>query len=189
MEQKQDVLDASAAEDWRAWLQEHHTTKQGVWLVFHKVKRPTLTYDEALDEALAFGWIDSVIRKIDDDRYVRKFTPRRAGSIWSKLNIERVERLRKQGRMTKWGTELFDRRTDKVSLLERVTAEGAAMPKDLDAALRKNKKAWANWEGMAPSHRKRYLIWLAGAKRPETRKRRIVEAVGLVAKNVRNLLK
>jgi uncharacterized protein YdeI (YjbR/CyaY-like superfamily) len=182
-------LDVPGREGWHAWLEKNHLESAGVMLVFHKGGEPTITYDEALDEALAFGWIDSVIKKIDEKRYVRKFSPRRPGSIWSKLNIDRVERLRNEGRMTKWGMQPFDERTNEVSLLEKVTAAGAPVPKDLEVALRRNKKAWENWLAMAPSHRKRYLVWLAGAKRPETRKKRIGEAVELVAVNVKNLLK
>jgi uncharacterized protein YdeI (YjbR/CyaY-like superfamily) len=186
-----ETVDAADTAEWHTWLLKNHLTSAAAWLVFRRAgsKIPSISYGDALDEALAFGWIDSVIRKIDEERYVRKFTPRRPGSIWSKLNIDRVARLRKEGRMTKWGLELFDKRTDEISLLEKVTAEGAPVPEDLEAALRKNKQAWANWLGMAPSHRKRYLVWLAGAKKPETRRKRIGEAVELVAENVKNLLK
>jgi uncharacterized protein YdeI (YjbR/CyaY-like superfamily) len=186
-----ETLDVADAAEWHAWLQEHHLDRQVIWLVFHRGGSgvQSISYWEALDEALAFGWIDSIIKKIDDGSYARKFTPRRPGSIWSKLNITRVGRLRKEGRMTEWGLEAFEKRTGEVSMLEKVNVEGATVPKDFEAALRKNKQAWANFRLMAPSHRKRYLVWLAGAKRPETRKKRIDEAVLLVAKNVKNLLK
>lgn len=149
----------------------------------------SISYDDSLDEALAFGWIDSVIRKISGERYARKFTPRRPGSIWSKLNIARVERLQREGRMTKWGMEAFEKRTGEASMLEKVTAEGAAVPPDFESALRRNKQAWGNFQRMGPSYRKRYLIWISGAKKPETRQKRIAEAVVLVASNVKVLLK
>jgi uncharacterized protein YdeI (YjbR/CyaY-like superfamily) len=186
-----EALDAGGAGGWHGWLWKNHLAKEGVWLVFHRKDSgvPTITYDEALDEALAFGWIDSVIRKTSETSYVRKFTPRRPYSVWSSSNIARVEALRREGRMTKWGLQAFGRRTSEVSMLEKVNAEGAAVPKDFEAALRKDKAAWANFQGMAPSHRKRYLVWLASAKRPETRKKRIAEAVTLVGRNVKNLLK
>ena len=184
-------LDVSKAAEWRVWLAKNHSKEKGVWLVFHKQGLPTITYDAALDEALAFGWIDSVIRKIDDKSYVRKFTPRQPWSRWSSSNISRIERLREEGRMTRSGLEAFAKRTDEISLLERFNQEGekVKIPRDLENALRKNKKARANFEHFAPSHRKRYLIWIAGAKKSETRKRRIAEAVMLISENRKNLLK
>lgn len=185
------TLDVNSASEWRSWLAENHLACQGVWLVFHRSGAgvPSVTYDEALDEALAYGWIDSVIKKIDGERYARKFTLRRPGSIWSKFNIERVGRLRREGKMTRWGLEAYRKKTGEVSQLERVNAEGAVVPEDFEAALRKNRLAWSNFEHMAPSHKKRYLVWIAAAKRPETRQRRIGEAVVLVSRNVKNLLK
>lgn len=186
-----ETLDVARAIDWRAWLRKHHLGKEGVWLVFYRKGsgRPSISYDEAVDEALVFGWIDSVIKKIDDQRFVRKFTPRRAGSVWSKYNIGRVESLTADGRMTRWGLDAFARRPDEVSLLERFNAEGVKVPGDLVSALRKNKRAWKNFWRFAPSHRKRYLIWISGAKRSETRRKRVAEAVVLISQNVKNLLK
>ena len=184
-----ETFDATDPIRWREWLREHHHDGAGVWLVFYKGGKPTISYDDALDEALAYGWIDSVIRRIDDEKYVRKFSPRRPDSIWSSLNIDRVNKLRSEGRMTRWGLAAFEKRTSEVSMAEKVNAEGAKVPRDFEDALKKNKRAWENFQRMAPSHRKRYLIWLAGAKRPETRKKRISEAVNLVAENVKNLLK
>jgi len=184
-------LDVSKVAEWRSWLAKNHLKEKGVWLVFHKQGLPTITYDEALDEALAFGWIDSMIKRIDDKSYVRKFTPRQPWSTWSSSNIARIERLNKEGRMTRSGLEAFAKRTDEISLLERFNQEGeeVKVPRDLEDALRKNKKAWANFEHMAPSHRKRYLVWIAGAKKPDTRKRRIAEAVILISENLKNLMK
>ena len=173
---------------------ENHRTSKGVWLVYHRSgsRVPSISYDDSVDEALAFGWIDSVIKRIDGEKYARKFTPRRPGSVWSKFNIARVERLRRDGRMTRWGLEAFEKRTGRVSLLERFNAQGARgaeVPKDFAEALRANALAWANFQRMAPSHRKRYLLWIAGAKTVATRERRIAEAVVLVGKNVKNLMK
>jgi uncharacterized protein YdeI (YjbR/CyaY-like superfamily) len=179
------------AAQWRSWLSSHHLKSQGIWLVFHRKGSggPSISYDQALDEALAYGWIDSLIRKIDDQKYARKFTQRKPGSIWSGTNIERVGRLCAQGRMTKWGLVRFENRSTRISDLERLNAEGAQVPEDFEAALKKNTRAWSNFQRMAPSRRKRYLVWLMGAKRPGTRKKRIAEAVKLVSENVRNLLK
>ena len=186
-----ETLDVDRATDWRSWLKKNHLGKEGVWLVFYKKDsgHPTISYDEAVDEALAFGWIDSIIKKIDEKRFARKFTPRRPGSIWSKYNLTRVKELNGDGKMTRWGLEAYARRTGEVSLLERFNTKTIRVPKDLDDALRKNDLAWSNFQKFGRSHRKRYLMWISAAKKPETRKRRIAEAVLLIARNEKNLLK
>lgn len=186
-----DRIEVGGADEWRSWLEVNHSKSGGTWLTFRRKGHsgPSISYDEAVDEALALGWIDSVIKKIDDVTYVRKFTPRRPGSIWSRLNIDRVGRLKREGRMTKWGLEAFRARSEQISQLERINKLGIRTPKDLEDALRKNPRAWRNFQGFAPSHRKRYLIWINGAKKPQTRKKRIGEAVSLIAGNVRALLK
>lgn len=186
-----ETLDVDRAAEWRSWLRDNHLKSQGVWLVFRRKGsgRKSISYDEAIDEALAFGWIDSIIKKIDAEKYVRKYTPRRPWSIWSRLNIDRVEKLKAEGRMTRWGLEAFAKRTSETSLLEKINAEGIRIPRDLEDALRTNKAAWRNFESFPPSHRKRYLIWISSAKRPGTRKKRIAEAVEMISQNVKELLK
>src|SRR4029077_15620526 len=134
---------------------------------------PSISYDEAIEEALAFGWIDSVIKKIDDRRYARKFTPRRPGSMWSSSNIERVNRLGREGRMTQWGFDAFKKRTGRVSLLEKFKTETTEIPGDLFEALKENRGAWANFQRFTPGYRKRYLMWISAAQKPETRAKRI----------------
>ena len=184
-----EVLDVTDAKGWRAWLRSNHLAKKGVWLVFHKGGMPSITYDDALDGALAYGWIDSVIKKLDEARYARRFTPRRPGSVWSALNVGRISRLRREGRMTKWGLRAFSERSAETSSLEKFDSGELPFPKDLERALRRNNRAWANYLQMAPNHRKRYFVWVSDAKRPETRERRIAEAVRLIASNVKDLLK
>jgi uncharacterized protein YdeI (YjbR/CyaY-like superfamily) len=111
------ILDVETATEWRSWLRNNHLNSEGIWLVFHRETdaKPSISYDDAIDEALAYGWIDSNIRKLDEQRYARKLTPRRPGSIWSRPNIERVKRLRREGRMTKWGLKAFEKRTAEIS--------------------------------------------------------------------------
>ena len=185
------TLDVSRAAEWRSWLQRNHLAQEGVWLVFYKKDsgHPTISYEDAVDEALAFGWIDSVIKKIDEKRFARKFTPRRPGSIWSKYNAERVKTLTAEGRMTRWGLDAFEKRTNRTSLLERFNAKPVRVPRDLEDALKKNKLAWETFKRFGPSHRKKYLMWISDAKRPETRRRRIAEAVALISRNEKDLLK
>ncbi|HUK79771.1 MAG TPA: YdeI/OmpD-associated family protein [Nitrososphaerales archaeon] len=183
------TLDARDAREWHDWLAKHHLDTDGVLLVFHKCGVPSISYGEALDVALAYGWIDSVIRRIDDARDTRKFTPRRPRSIWSKLNVDRVSKLTREGRMTKRGLTAFSQRTSEVSLLERFNAGQIGIPPGFEVALRKNRKAWANYQRMSPSHRRRYFIWISGAKKWETREKHIAEAVQLIARNVKDLLK
>ena len=185
------TLSVAGVTEWRSWLSRNHLGQQGVWLLFPRkgAAGKSITYQEAVDEALAYGWIDSVIKRVNSQTYTRKFTPRRPGSIWSKTNIDRVERLKAAGRMAKPGLEAFAKRTGEVSLLEKFNAEGVKTPKDLEDALKGNRTAWANYQKFAPSYRKRYLIWISGAKRPETRQKRVSEAVHLISRNVKELLK
>ncbi|HEV2225196.1 MAG TPA: YdeI/OmpD-associated family protein [Nitrososphaerales archaeon] len=184
-------LRVSKPSDWRSWLEKNHDKEDGVWLVFQKKGSgvPSISYEEAVDEALAFGWIDSLIKKIDDRKYARKFTPRRPWSIWSKSNISRVEKLIGEGRMTSRGLAAFQMRTQEISLLEKINIEGVIIPSDFENALSRNKKAWKNFERFGLSNKKRYLLWISGARTPKTRAKRIAEAVILVSRNVKALMK
>jgi len=115
------TLFAKNGAQWRNWLGQNHLLEQEIWLVFYRnvTGKASLSYDEAIDEALCFGWIDSAIRKIDDAKYARKFTRRRPGSTWSKLNIERMERLMKRGKMTEYGLSPFRARSAEISLADK----------------------------------------------------------------------
>ncbi|HEV2139046.1 MAG TPA: hypothetical protein VGR53_09395 [Nitrososphaerales archaeon] len=137
------TLRVSKTSDWRSWLEKNHDKEDGIWLVFLRKGSgaPSISYEEAVDEALAFGWIDSLVKKIDERQLARKFTPRRPWSIWSRLNILRVEKLIGEGRMTSKGLEAFKMRTPKISVLEKVNNEGVTIPPDFGSALKRNKKA------------------------------------------------
>jgi uncharacterized protein YdeI (YjbR/CyaY-like superfamily) len=169
---------------WRSWLAKNHNkVRDGIWLVFYKKKtnKPSLEYGQAVEEALCYGWIDSIIKKIDDEKYVRKFTPRKVGSFWSKLNKKRADKMIKQGLMTKAGlakikiakeTGLWDKDPrPKISF---------DIPEEFAAALAKNKKAKENFNKLAPTYRRHYIGWIAMAKRAETKKRRIAESIALL---------
>jgi uncharacterized protein YdeI (YjbR/CyaY-like superfamily) len=172
-------------EEWRKWLKQNHRKVDEIWLVFYKkgVGEQSLDYGSALDEALCFGWIDSLIKKIDDTKYARKFTPRNQISKWSESNKKRVERLTKDCRMTEAGLAVVKAAKangcwDKPDPPPTVTE----VPAELLAALRKNKKALESFNHLSPSHRKQYTMWIAMAKRQETRDKRIREAIGLLEK-------
>ena len=169
---------------WRDWLSHHHATETGVWLVFYKTDtgKPTIPYGAAVEEALCFGWIDSIIKRVDAARYARKFTPRRDHSNWSELNKSRADTMIAEGRMTDSG--LVKIRSAKASGLwdQAPRPRGSLdIPPELAKALGRNKTARENFDALAPSYRKHYIAWIAVAKRAETRQRRVRESIALLA--------
>jgi len=179
------TLRVEARDAWRAWLAEHHESESEIWLVFHKghTGEKNVPYGALVEEALCFGWIDSLIKRLDDDRYLRKFTPRRPGSPWSKSNKARVERMIAQGRMTKAGQALVDEAKASGEWERertRPTVSADDVPEELEQALAAHPKAAKTFNALAPTYRKQYILWIATAKRPETRQRRTNEAIGLL---------
>jgi len=171
---------------WRAWLAENHATVKEIWLIFYKkhVGKSSLTYLEALEEALCFGWIDGLVRRIDDEKHTIRFSPRKESSIWSERNKKRVGKLIKEGRMTEAGLAKItaaqaNGQWEKATLREVVML----VPPELTAALAKNAKARRNFEKLAPSYRKQFIYWVGAAKQDETRQRRVAESVRLLASN------
>lgn len=169
---------------WRDWLAKNHNKQEkGIWLIFYKksTNKPTLEYEEAVEEALCFGWIDSIIKKIDEEKYARKFTPRRAGSFWSQLNKRRADKMIKQGRMTKTGlAKIKDTKKTGLWDIDPRPKISLDVPEELAAALAKNKKAKENFDKLAFTYRRHYIMWIAVAKRTDTKKRRIVESIALL---------
>ena len=168
---------------WRDWLSKNHTTKAGIWLIFYKkgTSKPSIAYEAAVEEALCFGWIDSIIKKIDAVKYARKFTPRSDKSNWSALNKKRVDKMIKEGRMTKVG--LVKITAAKKSGLWNKDARPKIsfnIPPEFAKALARNKKAKENFDKLASTYRKHYIGWISVAKRPETKKRRIIESIALL---------
>ena len=172
---------------WRAWLVKNHAVEKEIWLVYYKkhIGNSGVTYDEAVEEALCFGWIDSTIQKIDDDAYVRKFTPRKSRSRWSALNKQRVARLIKDGRMTKAGLAAlsYSGSDDDYGRTPEKAQQDLIPPPFLEQALKRNPIARKNFLSLAPSYRRNYIRWLFAAKTEETRNRRLNEAVGLLTDN------
>lgn len=176
------TLLAATLDQWRDWLDEHHASESEIWLVFHKQHTglASIDYGDALDEALCFGWVDSLVKRLDDRRYARKFTPRRADSRWSDANRKRYAALRAAGRLKPAGVDRsptargYDARPARRPL-------PAKLPAYIQAALREVPAAARHFEALPPSQRRRYVAWIESAKREETRLRRLREAVRLLA--------
>jgi len=164
---------------WRAWLEKNHATEPGVWLVFYKPGKG-ITYEEAVEEALCYGWIDSLIKRLDAARYLRKFTPRASTGHWSAINLERIRRLKREGRMTPAGLAKLEKG---VQAYVPLTQRRMAIPPDLRRALSRNPRARDNFERLAPSYRRHYVAWIVTAKKAETRARRLQEALALLSDN------
>jgi uncharacterized protein YdeI (YjbR/CyaY-like superfamily) len=167
-------------EDWRAWLEEHHGTESELLVGFWKrgTGRPSITWPESVDEALCFGWIDGVRRRVDDERYTIRFTPRQKRSTWSAVNIARVAELEAEGRMHPAGLAAFARRSDDRSAIYSYEQRRSAQlgPAE-EAELRANPAAWAHFEAQTPSYRRAAAHWVMSAKREETRRRRLEQLV------------
>ena len=162
--------------DWRSWLEKNHDREQEVWLVYFKPagNRVNIDYETSVEEALCFGWIDSIIQKIDDEKYARKFNPRRLKSKWSETNKRRVKKVIREGRMTEAGMDkvTFDVKKADVNKpkAERPHME---MPEKIEKALQSQPKAWDAFQKISPSHKRNYILWLSDAKKPETFERRL----------------
>lgn len=177
---------AASREEWRSWLAENHADMDEAWLVFFKkhTGKPCIAYRESVEEALCFGWIDGLKKGIDKERYAYRFTPRRANSKWSPLNISLAEKLIARGQMTQAGLRAFEqgRPYDEDFLKDRAADEIFLAP-EMEQALQANSVAWENFNQLAPGYRKQYIGWLMNAKRPETRQKRLAEALRLLEQN------
>ncbi len=172
---------------WREWLQDNHDSETIIWLVYYKkhTGKPSIPYNDAVEEALCFGWIDSTIRRIDEERYMQQFTPRKMKSTWSVPNVLRVEKLIKQGRMMARGLDLYNYANDHNLLPAPAKKKETAVP-DIpiwfEEALDENPDAKKHFDRLAPSHKRNYLMWILDAKREETRLRRVREALYLLSR-------
>jgi uncharacterized protein YdeI (YjbR/CyaY-like superfamily) len=171
-----------SAESWRRWLEKHHTAEPNVWVVFFKrhTDKPTLSYTQAVETALCFGWIDGVKRSIDAQRYAYRFSPRKPDSKWSALNRQRAERLQREGRMTKAGSLAVERAKRNGTWITVPPTVDLSMPPELTSKLERDAKAAAFFESLAPSYKRQFIAWINIAKRPETRRRRVEESVALL---------
>jgi uncharacterized protein YdeI (YjbR/CyaY-like superfamily) len=163
---------------WRAWLADHHQAASGVWLVTWKARmgRTTFSYEEAVEEALCFGWIDGKAGRVDDERTMVRFSPRRRGSVWARSNKERVARLEATGLMTDAGRRAIAAAQADGSWTRLDAVEDMLEPDDLTAALEARPGAREHFDAYSHSTRKGVLAWIALAKRPETRALRVARA-------------
>jgi uncharacterized protein YdeI (YjbR/CyaY-like superfamily) len=173
--------------EWRAWLEQNHTRPNGVWMISYKkaVGKPYVTYDEAVEEALCFGWIDSKGNKLDDERTMLWFTPRKPRTGWSKPNKERIARLLAAGLMAEAGQAKIDAAQQDGSWSALDAVEALEIPPDLAAALATYASAQTHFEAFPRSVKRSILVWVASAKTPTTRARRIEETARLAQENQR----
>lgn len=176
----------TSRQEWRSWLEVNNSRAREVWVVYYNKDsgKPSVSYRESLEEALCFGWIDGIRKRIDSERYANRFTPRRVGSKWSLFNIKLAARLIEEGRMTETGLMAFKLRTEYDKGIQEVrNSKEVQLPPELEKEIRANEKAWRNFQNMAPSYQKQYAMWLLSARRPETREKRLKEAMELLEKN------
>lgn len=175
-------------EEWREWLEDNHHCQEGIWLVYYKkhTGKPRIPYEDAVEEALCFGWIDSIVKRVDEETYVQKFTPRRKRSVWSKLNKVRAIRLIKSGRMTPLGLEKIEEAKKNGIWQNAYTSKKRVeMPEDLKDALSSNKIAESFFNVLTPSNKNRYINWVNFARRQETRNNRIIKVVKYCAEGIK----
>jgi uncharacterized protein YdeI (YjbR/CyaY-like superfamily) len=163
---------------WRAWLAKHHASSPGVWLVFYKAHTgmKSIPYEDMVRAALCFGWIDSLVKRLDDNRYALKVTPRKPTSKWSDINRKRWAELEAGGQLTPAG--LAAAPTSNTYAPRPVVP---TLPAYIVKALKANSRAWQFFRELAPTHRRDFVVWIHTAKRPETRARRIRESISLLA--------
>lgn len=178
MTAKLSSLHVTSRRQWRAWLAKHHTSSPGVWLEFHKAHTgiESIPYEDMIREALCFGWIDSLIKRLDDDRYALKVTPRKPTSKWSAINRKRWKELNEAGQLEPAGLAAAP-----TSNTYAPKPKIPKLPGYIAEALKENPKAWAFFRELAPTYRRNFVVWIHTAKRPETREKRIRESIALLA--------
>lgn len=183
MEKEVETFYPANRQQWRQWLQKHHNTKQSIWVVMYKKDSgiPTITWSDAVDEAICFGWIDSIKKSVDHQQSIQYFSRRKPTSAWSKINKAKVERLTNKGLMTQAGYDSVEtaKQNGSWSILDEV--EELVIPKDLAKAFKSHPGSKDFFTGLSRSIKKMMLHWVIAAKRPETREKRITELVELAA--------
>jgi uncharacterized protein YdeI (YjbR/CyaY-like superfamily) len=163
----------------RRWLEKNHGQSTVLWIAFWKAKsgKKGLTYDEAVEESLCYGWIDGLVRRRDEDSYQQRFTPRKPGSIWSAINIRKIEALGKAGRMAKPGLASFESRDRSKTGLYSFENRQVTLSPEFEKRFRAKKAAWKFFEAQPPGYRRLAAFWVTSAKKEETRERRFAQLV------------
>ena len=175
------------ADAFRRWLVKNHAAIDALWVGFHKkaTGKPSITYPEAVDQALCFGWIDGLRKQVDDDSYMIRFTPRRKRSIWSAVNLRRFAALREQGLVEKPGLEKFERRDPARTNQYSFENRPQTLPPQLEAKFRGNRTAWKFFEAQPPGYRRVAIWYVVSAKREETQRKRLQTIIDHSAKGER----
>ncbi|MGD1992449.1 MAG: YdeI/OmpD-associated family protein [Anaerolineae bacterium] len=184
MDESTKWIELANRNEWRAWLEAHHAEAGEVWLMIHKkrFREEGVSLEQAVEEALCYGWIDSQLKSVDEKRYVLRFTPRRPDSVWSETNKRRVERLIREERMTDAGLERIAQAKESGQWAAAARREQVdIIPADLEQALRRVEGGVAAYRALTASRRKQLIYRLQSAKRPETRRRRIEAIVDEVS--------
>lgn len=174
-----DVRFFATASELRDWFDENHATADELWLAYYKVGsgRPSVTWSEAVDEALCVGWIDGIVRRIDDLSYAQRFSPRRRGSTWSSVNVAKVAVLIALGQMRPAGMRAYEARTTARTGIYSYEGTPEALSDDELARFRADQAAWEDWESRPPSYRKAAIHWVTSAKQAATRERRLAALI------------
>ncbi|HEX8597870.1 MAG TPA: YdeI/OmpD-associated family protein [Chloroflexia bacterium] len=170
-----DVTFFESPSEFREWLEQNHASVKELWVGFHKKGsgKPSITWPEAVDQALCFGWIDGIRKRVDETSYTNRFTPRRRDSTWSAVNIKRVGELTELGLMQPSGLEAFERRNSKKAQLYSYERTSSQLDETYERRFRENERAWAFFESQAPGYRRTSTWWIMSAKKEETRLRRL----------------
>ncbi|SNT04856.1 Uncharacterized conserved protein YdeI, YjbR/CyaY-like superfamily, DUF1801 family [Ekhidna lutea] len=167
-------------QDFRKWLEENHKSETELWVGYYKkaTGKPSITWPESVDQALCYGWIDGIRKRIDDEAYQVRFTPRKPNSHWSNVNIKRIEELTKEKQVTKAGLEAYKKRKLENSGRASFEQKEVKLSKDFETRMKANKKAWTFFTSkLAPSYRKQSIWWVMSAKREETREKRLITLI------------
>lgn len=178
---------AKSRKEWRKWLEKNHQSETSVWLIIYHKTSPvkSVYHDEAVEEALCFGWIDSIAHKRDEESKYQFFAVRKPRSNWSKANRERAEKMIAQGLMQPGGQNMIDLAKKTGTWEALVDVQNSVIPDDLQRLLQKNKTALKNFMAFPPSSKRIILEWILNAKKPETRQKRIEETVACASKNIK----
>ena len=179
-------LHVTNRDDWRAWLRKNHDTEKEIWVIYYKkhTGKPSILYDDSVEEALCFGWVDSIIKRIDDAKFARKFTPRKAKSRWSEANKKRARKMMNEGKMTKAGlAKIREAKSNGEWFKTAPVKRELVIPAYVKKAFMTNEKALDNFNNLANGYKRQLVGWITSAKKEETRKRRLAEAIRLLEQN------